>query len=148
MLYFAYAALIAPARMEEAAPGASFGFIAHLPEWGLRFPIEGDGWNGALPTATPSPGSTVWGAVYDVPEGNMSEIDAIESNEGRSAVDLDAIDRSGKRYKVTTYLASSNSSNDMLPSREYLSLMLSGSKHWGLPAGWVIGLEDHLGGDA
>ncbi len=44
LLYFAYSARIAPDRMAEAAPGAEFQFIAHLPEWGLQFPIDGDGY--------------------------------------------------------------------------------------------------------
>ena len=50
--------------MAEAAPGASFEFIAHLADFGLEFPLEGNGWEGSLPTAIPAPGSTVWGAVY------------------------------------------------------------------------------------
>ena len=46
LLYFAYTARIAPQRMAEVCPNASFEFIAHLPEWGLDFPIAGTGWGG------------------------------------------------------------------------------------------------------
>lgn len=147
LLYFTYAARIAPDRMAEAAPGASFACVAHLPEWGLRFPIDGNGWNGALPSAVPDPGSTVWGVVYNVSNDEMSRINSIEMDEGRAPTDLDAIDRSGKRYAVITHLADGPVSNEFSPSHEYVSIMVNGSRHWGLPAGWVIGLEDHLEAD-
>jgi hypothetical protein len=30
------------------------------------------------------------------------------------------------------------------PERSYLHLMVSGSRHWHLPAGWTASLEEHL----
>ncbi|GMQ94033.1 MAG: gamma-glutamylcyclotransferase [Acidimicrobiia bacterium] len=144
MLYFAYTARIAPEHMAEVAPNATFEYIAHLPEWGLFFPITGRSWNGGLPTAAPDPGSTVWGVVYRVADGDMSAIDTVEAEEGRSQTNIDAIDRSGKRHCVTTHLADLETEVSLAPSHEYLSIMVSGSKHWGLPAGWVVGLQDHL----
>ncbi len=145
VLYFAYTARIAPGTMAEVAPDANFVFIAHLTGWGIHFPISGNGWDGALPTAVPAAGSTVWGAVYEVSEKGLSGIDIAETNEGRTATTVEAIDRSGKRYHVRTHLGPEDHPDDLEPSAEYLSVMVNGSRHWGLPAGWVIGLEDHLG---
>ncbi len=144
VLYFAYAALIAPEQMADVAPGADFEFIAHLPEWGLSFGIVGNGWDGGLPTAVPAQGSTVWGAVYSIAQDELPGIDLVESGEGRSPVDVDAIDRVGKRHNVMTHIADGSGLPSLEPSYEYLELMVHGSRHWGLPVGWVIGLQDHL----
>ena len=37
VLYFAYDANIDPDRITGLAPGATFEFIAHLPEWKMEF---------------------------------------------------------------------------------------------------------------
>ena len=134
--------------MAEVSPNAQFEFIAHLPEWGLEFPIDGNGWGGSLPTALPASGSTVWGAVYSVPDADRAELDRVERDEGRVATSVDAMDRMGRRHRVVTHLAegaSSGSSATSEPSTQYVTIMLYGSRHWSLPAGWIAGLEEHLG---
>ncbi len=144
LLYFAYTARIAPERMSAAAPGAEFQFIAHLPQWGLDWPIENGEWGGALPTVRPDEASTVWGAVFAVPEDEFDQLDTIESSEGRSAATIEAMDRTGKRHLVTVHVSEGNGASHP-PSPEYVSVMLRGSRHWSLPAGWIAGLEEHLG---
>jgi hypothetical protein len=132
--------------MAEVSPEAQFEFIAHLPEWGLSFPIDGNGWGGALPTAAPQSGSTVWGAVYSVPDQDQGAIDRIEVEEGRHATPVEAIDRMGRRHTVVTHLADPTAVTEREPSRDYVGIMLVGSRHWSLPAGWIAGLEEHIGG--
>lgn len=144
LLYFAYTARIAPERMAQAAPGAEFQFIAHLPEWGLDFPIEAPQWQGSLPTVRPATGSTVWGAVFEVPASEVDQLDRVESEESRVATTVEAMDRLGKRHQVTVHMASTNGNGSHRPSPEYLRIMLDGSRHWSLPAGWIAGLEEHL----
>lgn len=131
--------------MTEVAPSAEFQFIAHLPEWGLEFPISGNGWAGGLPTVTPREGSTVWGAVFAVPETEAEALDSVESSEQRIASSVEAMDRTGVRHQVVTHLYDGpfNGSHD--PAPEYVQLMLQGSRHWDLPFGWIAGLEEHLG---
>ena len=148
LLDFAYTARIAPDRMAEVSPNARFEFIAHLPEWGLEFPIDGNGWGGSLPSAAPASGSTVWGAVYSVPDTDRDKLDSVERDEGRVATSVIAMDRMGRRHRVVTHLADSSDSNGSAshqPSSQYVTIMLYGSRHWSLPAGWIAGLEEHLG---
>jgi hypothetical protein len=145
LLYFAYTARIAPDRMAAVSPNASFEFIAHLPEWGLSFPIEGNGWGGALPSASPTAGSTVWGVVYSVPESDIGALDAVETTEGRHLTSVEAMDRNGKRHPVMTHLADGRADDCGEPALDYVAIMLEGSRHWSLPAGWIAGLEEHLG---
>ena len=144
LLYFAYTARIAPQKMSEVAPGAEFQFIAHLPEWGLEFPIDGNGWNGGLPTVVPTSGSTVWGAVFAVPDDQIGALNEVEGSEHRVESTVEAMDRTGKRHQVATHVFDGSSNGQVEPSPSYLRLMLVGSKHWSLPAGWIAGLEEHL----
>ena len=142
MLYFAYTANIEPARLAEVAPGASFEFIAHLPEWKMEFTIANG--NGGIPSVRPLPGNTVWGAVFDIPAGELSAIDDRESSEGRSRVETQAMDREGRRHDVITHVSANGDGNELEPEHTYLSAMVRGGRHWSLPAGWVAALEEHL----
>ncbi len=148
LLYFAYNARISPEQMTNAAPQAEFQFIAHLPEWGLEFPIANEVWGGSLPAVKPEPGSTVWGAVYEIPKSDLAALDAIEAGEQRSAQTVEAMDRNGKRHQVVIHLMdgtpTTNGNGLSQPSPEYLRLMVAGSRHWSLPFGWIAGLEEHL----
>lgn len=146
MLYFAYTARIEPSRMAAVSPGAAFEFIAHLPDWGLEFPISGNGWKGALPSVSPNEGDTVWGAVFNVPDDEMAAVDAIEADESRQREIVEAIDRTGRRHQVATHRAADNGSRRKRPAADYVALMLDGSRHWELPAGWIVRLQDHLDG--
>lgn len=145
LLYFAYTSRIAPERMAEVAPGAEFRFIAHLPQWGLRWPIVDGEWGGALPTVAPDPAATVWGAVFSVPDDEFELLDKAEIKESRTSSTVEAMDRTGKRHQVTVHLCPATNGSAGAPSQEYVAAMLVGSRHWNLPAGWIAGLEEHLG---
>ena len=147
LLYFAYNARISPDQMAQTAPEAEFQFIAHLPEWVLDFPIADETWGGALPAVRPEPGNTVWGAVYELHEADLSALDSVESKEQRSQQLVEAMDRSGKRHQVVVHLLDgppTTNGNGFKPSSDYLRLMVDGSRHWSLPIGWIAGLEEHL----
>ena len=148
LLYFAYNARISPDQMKKAAPKAQFQFIAHLPEWGLEFPIANDTWGGSLPAVRPEAGSTVWGAVYKVTKTDLAALDEVEAGEQRSAHTIEAMDRSGKRHQVVVHLldgsTTANGNGLGRPSPDYLRLMVEGSRHWNLPFGWIAGLEEHI----
>jgi hypothetical protein len=128
------------------SPGADFQFIAHLPEWQLDFPIVSDTWEGALPNVSPATGRTVWGAVFEVPASDVDALDEAERSERRVASSAEAIDRSGRRHQVTVHVAESDGThtNGHRPSAEYVSIMVEGSRHWSLPAGWIAGLQEYL----
>ena len=141
-LYFAYDANIDPSRLGEVAPRAAFEFIAHLPEWKLEYTIaNGDG---GLPSVRPLAGNTVWGAVFSVPTDELSAIDEIEAGEGRVPTTAQAMDREGRRHDVVTHISGNGHDGELVPEREYVRLMVTGGRHWNLPAGWVASLEEHL----
>lgn len=142
VLYFAYDANISPARLAALAPGAEFRFIAHLPEWKMEYNIRNG--SGGLPSVSPAPGNTVWGAVFSVPNGELAKIDAAEAAEGRKRTTTQAMDREGKRHDVVTHVADKITRKPLTPEPKYVRLMVDGCRHWKLPAGWVASLEEHL----
>jgi len=139
-LYFAYASLLDPGQLTEAAPGAKFLFSAHFPETRLVFVA-----NGAGPVASlvASPGSTVWGGVFEVPKAEVDQLVRIEANEGRTPTwEMKAVDRAGTKHDCLAFVTDSAGAEPEKPSAEYLATMIRGARHWNLPAGWVVGLED------
>lgn len=149
ILYFAYTALISPDRMSEAAPSAEFRFIAHLPEAELVFPIFDEDLGGGLPSVHPMGGQSVWGAVFEVPQNQAAGLDGAEEREGRTPFDgFTAVDRQGGRHRVLTHTAPSppKPGRRHPPSADYMEIVVEGARHWGLPAGWVAGLEEHVTG--
>lgn len=142
-LYFAYASFLDPDRIGAVAPNARFLFTAHFPETKLEF-VESSEFGG-LPTLVADPGHTVWGGVFEVPEDEIPELVRAEKEEGRVRGDWSqkAVDREGNKHDCLTFLATGSLNGGQTPSSEYLDTMIRGAKHWSLPAGWVMGLEDH-----
>ncbi len=143
-LYFAYTAHIAPERMNALIPEATFRFIAHLPETRLIFPVKDAVWDGGLPSVKPQPGNTVWGAVFELPTAGLSRLNAAERDEMRVPTDeFKAVDREGRSHPVVTHIHGV-ADDDHSPSRAYMELVVAGARHWGLPTGWVAGLEEYV----
>ena len=139
-LYFAYGSLLDPDRMSTASPGSRFLFTAHYPETRLDFVVNGDG---AIPTLVKESGHTVWGAVFEIPEEDIASLTAVEKAEGRKpGFEAKAVDREGNKHDCLTFTARIGANGATDPDPAYLAFMISGAKHWNLPAGWVMGLED------
>jgi gamma-glutamylcyclotransferase (GGCT)/AIG2-like uncharacterized protein YtfP len=144
-LYFAYTALISPERLGSVTTDAEFMFIAHLPETKLVFPMANGMWDGSLPSVRAEAGNTVWGAVFELASGALAAIDEVEAEEGRvQTQSFKAVDREGRRHAVVTHAHTDETHHDRVPSREYMSLIVQGGRHWGLPTGWVAGLEEYV----
>jgi len=143
--YFAYASLLDPDRIAAVAPHAEFLFTAHFPETRLAFVDSGK--SGGLPTLVAESGHTVWGGVFEIPGAEVAALTAAEAAEGRVAGwDQKAVDREGNKHDCLTFVAKGSPNGNVQPSPDYLDAMITGARHWALPAGWVMGLED-LGED-
>jgi gamma-glutamylcyclotransferase (GGCT)/AIG2-like uncharacterized protein YtfP len=142
MLYFVYTARLAPDRLRTVAPSAAFEFVAHLDGAAVSFSVAGNGWGGGIPTVVRSPGSTVWGAVFTIPETEARALDHAEAAEGRAREDMEVIDRLGRRHRVAAHRAVEPAGPELPPAIGYLDFMLAGARHWELPIGWIVGLDD------
>lgn len=140
-LYFAYGSLLDPEKMRQASPGSKFLFTAHYPETRLDFVASDE--NGAIPTLTKESGHTVWGGVFEIPEDEIRSLTEAEEAEGRTpGFDLKAVDREGNKHDCLTFVAAGEVNGNPRPNAAYLQSMVNGARHWSLPAGWVMGLED------
>lgn len=145
-LYFAYTSLLDPDRIAEVAPDAEFLVAAYHPETKLSFARLESGGDAA--TLTREQGSTVWGGVFEIPGSRVEALVAAEKREGRSpGFDERAVDREGGKHDCLTFIAAGGDGAERKPPATELAAMIRGARHWGLPAGWVMGLED-LGEDA
>lgn len=143
-LYFAYAAFLDPAQMAAVAPGAEFRFTAHYPETRLAFVRNG---NKPVATLTSDTGHTVWGAVFDVPVPQIENLISAEKMEGRvPGWGMRAVDREGNKHECLTFVSPDPVNGHYQPEPEYFRAMIAGARHWKLPAGWVVGLEDLANG--
>ena len=96
-----------------------------------------------LPTLAKETGHTVWGAVFEIPESEVGALTKAEKAEGRvPGFDVKAVDREGNKYDCLTFVALGSPNGDLRPSADYLQAMVGGARHWRLPTGWVMGLED------
>lgn len=137
--FFAYDASLDPDRLAAVSPGAGFLFTAHYPETRLEFVTTGAG--APLPTLVHDSGHTVWGGVFDVPG---PEVEALVAGlgEGRQVgYEGKAVDREGNKHDCMTFVVA-GSQAAAKPDLDYVDAMIRGARHWGLPAGWVLGLED------
>ncbi|MCI0426129.1 MAG: gamma-glutamylcyclotransferase [Actinobacteria bacterium] len=140
-LYFAYDATLDPEVIVKMAPGARFLFTAHYPETRLDFvpSVVGE----PRPTLTRDPSHTVWGAVFEIPESEVDTLVEAVLEEGRApGFDHKAVDREGNKYACLTFVSETPANGAHRPTTEYLDAMIRGARHWKLPAGWVMGLED------
>lgn len=145
-LYFAYDSLLEPDRLAELAPNARFQKVAHLPETKLYFAKANGTWGGSLPTIRKEEGNTVWGALFEVDEDELAAITAAEEADGRVATEeFSVVDREGTRHWVTTHVVPGPEGGD--PSPTYIEKVVAGGRHWKLPTGWVINLEEILEDD-
>jgi hypothetical protein len=145
ILYFAYDASLDPDRLSAASPGARFLFTAHYPETRLAF-VESASGGRPVPTLIKDPSHTVWGGVFEVPGEEASALVAAFSDGRSDRFDERAVDREGNKHECLTFIADGNGASETLPDPDYVSAMIRGAKHWSLPAGWVLGLDD-LDGD-
>ena len=137
-LLFAYDALLDPDTLRGVAPGAEFFLVAHYPETRMEFVSTPAG---PRPTLVKDPGHTVWGAVFKVPAGELDAVLAAAAADGRSPGHRDqrAVDREGNKHDCVFLVADGEPAS---PDPSYVEAMIRGARHWQLPAGWVIGLED------
>lgn len=140
-LYFAYSAFLNPERIGEIAPGAKFRFTAHYPETRLGFVLSDA--KVPIPTLFRDSEHTVWGGVFEIPVDQVDDLVAAERKEGRKpGFDHKAVDRAGNKYDCLTFVTPGRPETEQRPDPDYMEAMIVGARHWSLPAGWVLGLED------
>ncbi len=127
MYYFAYASNLNQRQMGERCPGSTPLSRATLPNYRLVFL----GWSRELRGGKASirfnRGKKVSGAVYDVSEQEMKQLDRHEAGYDRLKVTV--FDEDGEPVEAITYIAAAQS-EETKPSEDYLSVIQQGYRDW------------------
>lgn len=149
MRYFAYGSNLDPVQMRARCPASSFLAVARLPDHALAFtrfaPRRGCG----VADVVASPGSEVWGVVYDLTEADGRRLDGFEgyrSERARNAYrrvvkQVDPRDTDSATMTVVTYEVCERQPEHVAPDRRYLGHLLAGAAAWGLPPAYVARLR-------
>ena len=127
MYYFAYASNLNQKQMRERCPDSEPMFTATLPNYKLVFL----GWSrerrGGKASIRLFRGEKVLGAIYDVSEQCLRQLDKYESSYDRLKVTV--FNEDGEPIQAITYIKASQS-EETRPSPEYLSVIQQGYRDW------------------
>ena len=127
MYYFAYASNLNQKQMRERCPGSKPMFIATLPNYKLVFLGWSREWRGGKASIRLFRGEKVRGAIYDVSEQCLRQLDKYESSYDRLRVSV--FDEDGEPIEAITYIKAGQS-EETKPSAEYLSVIQQGYRDW------------------
>lgn len=129
MYYFAYASNLNQKQMRARCPDSKPLFVATLPNYKLVFL----GWSRERHGATASirlyRGEKVLGAVYDVSEQCLRQLDKYESSYNRLKVTV--FNEDNEPIEAITYIKGTQIQLDEAkPSAEYLAVIQQGYRDW------------------
>lgn len=127
MYYFAYASNLNQKQMRERCPDSEPMFTATLPNYKLVFVGWSRQWRGGKASIRLFRGEKVLGAIYDVSEQCLRQLDKYESSYDRLKVTV--FNEDGEPIQAITYIKAGQS-EETRPSPEYLSVIQQGYRDW------------------
>jgi gamma-glutamylcyclotransferase len=129
MYYFAYGSNLNRKQMLERCPDSKPEFIATLHNYQLVFVGWSRKWRGGVASIRPCRGEKVLGAIYQVSETDLKQLDKCEGGYNRLKVRVN--DEDGELIDAITYIKTGQA-EEAKPSSEYLSVIQQGYKDWKL----------------
>jgi len=127
MYYFAYASNLNQKQMRERCPDSQPMFTATLPNYKLVFLGWSREWRGGKASIRLFRGEKVLGAIYDVSEQCLRQLDKYENSYDRLKVTV--FNEDGEPIQAITYIKAGQS-EETRPSPEYLSVIQQGYRDW------------------
>jgi gamma-glutamylcyclotransferase len=127
--YFAYASNLYKKQMQERCPDSRPKFIATLPNYKRVFSGWSRQWHGATATIKPFRGEKVRGAIYEVSEACLKQLDKYEV--GYMRMNITVFDEDNQPHQAITYIKSGQL-EESLPSKEYAAVIKQGYRDWGI----------------
>ena len=147
-LLFAYGSNMAVEEMEAWCPHHRFVGPARLDGFRLELRRRSIRWQGGAADVVEAPGEAVWGALYELPEGELERLDAKEGA-GRAyrrrAVE---VEQDGQLCAAVAYEVIDKQPQQPEPAPEYTAALLRGAEERGLPADWRRQLEHRILGSS
>jgi gamma-glutamylcyclotransferase (GGCT)/AIG2-like uncharacterized protein YtfP len=150
LLYFAYGSNLDPEQMKKRCPDCRFKCRALLPNHRLAFTRYSESRGGGVADVVEETGSAgVWGVVYEISEEDLRELDRCEGYYGEgvdNAYDRCRLavleDGDGRRsLEAWVYRVHRRSGEEYDPTAKYLSQIITGAEHWGLPEHYIESLK-------
>ena len=130
MYYFAYASNLNRKQMRERCPTSQPKFTATLHHYQLVFIGWSRKWRGGTASIRPIRGGKVLGAIYEVSEECLRQLDKYEGSDYRR-LNVIVNNEDNEPVEAVTYIRSSQA-EQAKPSPEYLALIQQGYKDWRL----------------
>lgn len=115
--------------MRERCPDSQPKFIATLPNYRLIFTGWTRKWRGGKASIKPFRGEKVRGAIYEVTEACLKQLDKLE--DGYQRLDVTVFSEDNEPFPAVTYIKAGQL-EESLPSEEYLAIIRQGYQDWGL----------------
>ena len=129
MFYFAYGSNLSKKQMQAHCPDSQPKFVATLPNYKLVF----TGWSrtlhSGLATIKTFRGEKVRGAVYEVSEACLRQLDRYEA--GYTRFNVTVFDEDNQSHQAVTYIKSGQL-EETKPSQEYGEVIRQGYRDWGI----------------
>jgi len=138
MYYFAYGSNMSFKQMRKRCPGNQFVGRAKL--FGYKFVYDGhsSARSGAVANIIKSDKVTVWGALFEVNDECIKNLDRYEgypTSYQRESMVVE--DEQGSKYEALIYLREPR--EEGAPSNEYRAILLEGARDCGLPEEYING---------
>ena len=130
MYYFAYASNLSRRQMSERCPNNKTKFVATLPNHKLIFSGWSRKWHGGTASIQPTTGEKVIGAVYEVTEGCLANLEKHEGLKYRRKPAI-VFTESDESVEVVTFIMREQS-EETKPTMEYLAIIQQGYRDWGI----------------
>ena len=127
MLYFAYGSNLNKQQMQERCPESLPKFSAVLPNYKLAFSGWSRTWRGGTATIKPFRGEKVRGAIYEVTESCLKQLDRYDV--GYIHMNVTVFDEDNEPHQAVTF-AKTGQLDESLPSKEYAAVIKQGYRDW------------------
>jgi gamma-glutamylcyclotransferase (GGCT)/AIG2-like uncharacterized protein YtfP len=139
-LYFAYGSNLDLRQMRRRCPGSSPVGRARLPDYRLGFTRYSTKRKGGVADIVPEAGATTWGAIYTCTDADMESLDQFENvPHSYRRIDVVVLDDEENELEAVAYFA--NKTGEFAPGRDYLGLLITGSRDHKLPDEYIAALE-------
>ena len=147
MMYFAYGSNLDYPQMMARCPRARLIGPARLDGYRICFPRRSFVRATAVASIEPSSGSSVWGALYEIEEGDVDRLDSREGYYPGAPAERSVARRipvtvkpsDGEPVEAMTYVLKPVA-DPGLPSADYLSVIINGAIACRAPEDYIAGL--------
>ncbi len=129
MYYFAYASNLSKKQMQARCPDSKPGFVAVLPNYKLVFTGWSREWRGGKAAIKSSRGDKVRGAIYEVTDACLRQLDKYEP--GYIRLNVTVFDEDNQPVQAVTYVKAGQL-DETMPSKEYGEIIRQGYRDWGI----------------